>query len=144
MAITRNAFVELFWRIHPKLYRWTGGRIGGSIGSMPVLLLTTTGRKTGAPRTSALTYLPHGDDFVVIASVLGEPRHPAWWLNLEARPDATVEVGRERHAVLARQAQGGERDTLWKAVVAKMPDYEEYRRRTSRRIPVVVLERRKA
>jgi deazaflavin-dependent oxidoreductase (nitroreductase family) len=111
---------------------------------MPVLLLTTTGRKTGASRTTALTYLPHGDDFVVIASVLGEPRHPAWWLNLAARPDATVEVGRERHAVRARQAEGGERETLWKAVVAKVPDYEEYRRRTSRRIPVVVLERRKA
>ena len=144
MAFTRNAFVELFWRVHPKLYRWTGGRIGGSIGPMPVLLLTTTGRKTGAARTNALTYLPHGDDFVVIASVLGEPRHPAWWLNLEAHPDATAEVGRERHAVRARQAEGGERETLWKAVVAKVPDYEEYRRRTSRRIPVVVLERRKA
>jgi deazaflavin-dependent oxidoreductase (nitroreductase family) len=143
MAFTRNALVELFWRVHPKLYRWTGGRIGGSIGPMPVLLLTTTGRKTGAARTTALTYLPHGDDFVVIASVLGEPRHPAWWLNLEARPDATVEVGRERHAVRARQAEGAERDGLWKAVVAKVPDYEEYRRRTSRRIPVVVLERRK-
>ena len=105
MAITRNALVELFWRIHPKLYRWTGGRIGGSIGPMPVLLLTTTGRKSGAPRTNALTYLPHGDDFVVIASVLGEPRHPAWWLNLQARPDATVDVGREQHAVRARQAE---------------------------------------
>ena len=143
MAITRNALVELFWRVHPKLYRWTGGRIGGSIGPMPVLLLTTTGRKTGASRTTALTYLPHGDDFVVIASVLGEPRHPAWWLNLEARPDANVEIGRERHAVRARKAEGAERETLWKAVVAKMPDYEEYGRRTSRRIPVVVLERRR-
>jgi deazaflavin-dependent oxidoreductase (nitroreductase family) len=142
MAITRNALVEFFWRIHPTLYRWTGGRIGGSIGPMPVLLLTTTGRKTGASRTKALTYLPHGDDFVVIASVLGEPRHPAWWLNLAAHPDATVQVGGNRHAVRARQADGGERETLWKAVVAKLPDYEEYRRRTSRRIPVVVLERK--
>lgn len=142
MAITRNALVELFWRIHPKLYHWTGGRIGGSIGPMSVLLLTTTGRKSGAPRTNALTYLPHGDDFVVIASVLGEPRHPAWWLNLAARPEATVEVGRERHVVRAREAEGAERETIWNAVVAKVPDYEEYRRRTSRRIPVVVLERR--
>ncbi len=144
MAITRNALVELFWRIHPKLYRWTGGRIGGSIGPMPVLLLTTTGRKTGLSRTRALTYLPHGEDFVVIASVLGEPRHPAWWLNLEADPDATVEVGRERLAVRARQAEGAERETLWNAVVATMPDYEQYRHRTSRRIPVVVLERSKS
>jgi deazaflavin-dependent oxidoreductase (nitroreductase family) len=90
MAVTRNAFVELFWRVHPTLYRWSVGRIGGAIGGMPVLLLTTTGRKSGEPRTTALTYLPRGDDFVVIASVLGEPRHPAWWLNLAAKPDATV------------------------------------------------------
>jgi deazaflavin-dependent oxidoreductase (nitroreductase family) len=144
MAITRNAFVELFWRIHPRLYRWTGGRLGGAIGGLPVLLLTTTGRKTGDPRTSALTYLPHGDDFVVIASVLGEPRHPAWWLNLAARPDASVQVGGTVHRVRARQAEGEERDALWRAVVAKMPDYDEYRARTSRRIPVVVLERRTA
>src|SRR5262245_17045644 len=111
---------------------------------MPVLLLTTTGRKSGAARTKALTYLPRGDAFVVIASVLGEPRHPAWWLNLEAHPDATVEVGRERLQVRARKAEGEERETLWNAVVATMPDYEEYRHRTSRQIPIVVLERRKS
>jgi deazaflavin-dependent oxidoreductase (nitroreductase family) len=144
MAVTRNAVVELFWRVHPMLYRWSGGRIGGAIGGMPVLLLTTTGRKSGAPRTTALTYLPRGDDFVVIASVLGEPRHPAWWLNLAAKPDATVQVGGTRHAVRARQAEGEEREALWRAVVAKTPDYDEYKARTSRRIPVVVLERGRA
>jgi len=142
MATTRNALVETFWKIHPMLYRWSGGRIGGALMGLPVLLLTTTGRKTGAPRTSALTYLPHGDAFVVIASVLGEPRHPAWWLNLVACPEASVQVGRERIAVRARAADGEERETLWRAVVAKVADYEEYRRRTTRRIPVVVLERR--
>jgi deazaflavin-dependent oxidoreductase (nitroreductase family) len=144
MALTRNAVVELFWRVHPRLYRWSGGRIGGAIGGMPVLLLTTTGRKSGEPRTTALTYLPRGDDFVVIASVLGEPRHPAWWLNLAAKPDASVQVGGARHPVRAREAEGEEREALWRAVVAKMPDYDEYKARTSRRIPVVVLERRRA
>ena len=144
MAVTRNAFVELFWRVHPTLYRWSGGRIGGALRGMPVLLLTTTGRKTGAARTTALTYLPRGDDFVVIASVLGEPRHPAWWLNLAANPNASVQVGAARHAVRARQAEGEEREALWRAVVAKTPDYDEYKARTSRRIPVVVLERRRA
>jgi deazaflavin-dependent oxidoreductase (nitroreductase family) len=141
-AITRNAIVELFWRVHPKLYRWSGGRIGGRIGNMPVLLLTTTGRKSGRTRTNALTYLPRGDDFVVIASVLGEPRHPHWWLNLAAHPDAVVRVGGAEHRVRARKAEGAEREALWRAVVEKTPDYDEYKARTSREIPVVVLERR--
>lgn len=142
MAATRNAMVELFWKVHPRLYRWSGGRIGGSLMGLPVLLLTTTGRKSGQPRTTALMYLPRGTDFVVIASVLGEPHHPNWWRNLEANPEATVLVGRTRHAVRAREAVGDERETLWRLVVAKVADYEEYQARTTRRIPVVVLERR--
>jgi deazaflavin-dependent oxidoreductase (nitroreductase family) len=87
-------------------------------------------------------YLPHGEDFVVIASCLGEPRHPHWWRNLAADPKAVVEVQRERHAVVAREAQDAEREGLWRAVAERVPDYDEYRARTSRRIPVVVLERR--
>ena len=142
MAATRSAMVELFWKVHPRLYRWSGGRIGGSIMGLPVLLLTTTGRKSRQPRTNALMYLPHDDDFVVIASVLGEARHPFWWRNLEADPNASVLVGRTRYAVRAREAEGGEREDLWRRVVAKVADYEEYQARTSRRIPVVVLERR--
>jgi deazaflavin-dependent oxidoreductase (nitroreductase family) len=141
MAVERSAAVELFWRVHRSLYRWTGGRIGGSLRGLPVLLLTTTGRKTGRPRTTALSYLPHGDDFVVIASYLGEPRHPAWFTNLEARPEASVQVGPTHHSVHAREAHGEERDRLWNAMVAKMADYAEYQARTTRRIPVVVLER---
>lgn len=141
MAAKRNALVELFWRVHPKLYRWSGGRIGGSLLGLPVLLLTTRGRKTGESRTTALMYLPHGKDFVVIASYLGEPRHPAWWLNLEAEPLASVQVGSEHHPVRAREAQDEERENLWQTMSEKVPDYDEYKSRTSRRIPVVVLER---
>jgi F420H(2)-dependent quinone reductase len=141
MAATRNAMVELFWKVHPRLYRWSGGRIGGSLMGLPVLLLTTTGRKSGRPRTNALMYLPHRSDFVVVASVLGEPQNPFWWRNLEANPDASVLVGRTRYAVRAREAVGDERESLWRAVVAKVADYEEYEARTTRRIPVVVLER---
>ncbi|HSQ00627.1 MAG TPA: nitroreductase family deazaflavin-dependent oxidoreductase [Candidatus Dormibacteraeota bacterium] len=142
MAATRNAMVELFWKVHPRLYRWSGGRIGGSLMGLPVLLLTTSGRKSGQPRTTALMYLPRATDFVVVASVLGEPRHPFWWRNLEADPEATVLVGRSRYAVRAREAVGAEREALWRLVVAKVADYEEYQARTTRRIPVVVLERR--
>jgi deazaflavin-dependent oxidoreductase (nitroreductase family) len=142
MAVKRNAAVEAFWRIHPRLYRLSGGRIGGKIMGLPVLLLTTTGRKSGRSRTNALTYLPRGDACVVIASCLGEPRHPQWWLNLRARPEATVLVGRERRDVRAREAEGAEREDLWRAMATVTPDYDEYKKRTTRRIPVVVLERR--
>lgn len=142
MAATKNPAVELFWRIHPRLYRWTGGRLGGRVMGMPVLLLTTTGRKSGQPRTRALMYLPDGDRYVVIASYLGEPRHPAWWLNLQAHPDAEIQVGSRRIPVRAREADGEERGRLWSAVVETQGDYAEYQRRTERRIPVVVLEPR--
>jgi deazaflavin-dependent oxidoreductase (nitroreductase family) len=141
MAAKRSVFVEWFWRAHLRLYQWSGGRIGASLMGLPVLLLTTTGRKTGQPRTSPLMYLPRGDDFVVIASYLGEPRHPFWWTNLVASPSATVQIGSRRYRVKAREADGKEREDLWKAVTAKTPDYDEYQKRTSRRIPVVVLER---
>jgi deazaflavin-dependent oxidoreductase (nitroreductase family) len=141
MALRRNALVELFWRIHPRVYRWSGGRIGGALVGLPVLLLETTGRRSGARRTNALTYLPHGETYVVIASCLGEARHPAWWHNLVAEPRACVQVGSARFEVRAREAGGDERAELWRALTERAPEYDEYAGRTSRRIPVVVLER---
>ena len=144
MTTRRTKAVEFFWRIHLPLYRLSGGRILGRVMGMPVLLLDTVGRKTGQRRTNALTWFPKGDDFVVIASVLGEPRDPAWWLNLRASPDTTIQDGRERIAVRAREATGAEREQLWSALVAKAPVYAEYQALTERRIPVVVLERRPA
>lgn len=144
MAIERNAVIELFWRIHPKVYRWSGGRVGGSMIGLPVLLLTTTGRKSGQLRTKALTYLPQGDDFVVIASNLGDDRHPLWWLNLAADPNAQVQIAGARYPVQAREAEGDEREQLWRTVTSKTPAYDEYQAQTSRRIPVVVLERKAA
>jgi deazaflavin-dependent oxidoreductase (nitroreductase family) len=140
MAAKKSLLVEWFWKVHPKLYRWSGGRIGGTLMNMPVLLLTTRGKRTGAPRTRALMYLPDGDRFVVIASFLGEPRHPDWWLNLRAHPQAEVEAGGRRVTVVAREAAGEERERLWKAVVERQKDYAEYQQRTTRRIPVVILD----
>jgi deazaflavin-dependent oxidoreductase (nitroreductase family) len=141
MALQRNALVELFWRIHPRIYRWSRGRIGAELVCLPVLLLETTGRRSGKRRSNALTYLPHGDSFVVIASCLGEPRHPAWWHNLVAEPKARVQIGAAHHEVRAREALGEERAALWNALTQRAPEYDEYEGRTSRRIPVVVLER---
>ncbi len=107
---------------------------------MPVLLLTTTGRKSGQPRSNALLYLPEGEACVVIASNAGEPRHPAWWLNLAADPKAQLQRAGQLTAVVAREAVGDERARLWSKWLDKEPSYAVYEQRTSRKIPVVVLE----
>jgi deazaflavin-dependent oxidoreductase (nitroreductase family) len=108
---------------------------------LPVLLLTARGRKSGVLRTKALMHLPHGQDFVVIGSNLGSNRPPAWWLNLQADPTATVQVGGTEFAAKAREAQGQEREELWQSLAAKSPAYDDYKEITSRTIPVVILER---
>jgi deazaflavin-dependent oxidoreductase (nitroreductase family) len=104
-----------------------------------MLLLTTTGRKSGRRRTTPLLYLEDGGNLVVIASNGGNPTHPAWWLNLKSDPRAEVQVGRERRAVSAEEAEGEERERLWRAVVDVNRGYEGYQRSTTRRIPVVIL-----
>jgi deazaflavin-dependent oxidoreductase (nitroreductase family) len=139
-AIRRNKLTEAIWSLHGFLYRVSGGRIGGKVVGLPVLMLTTTGRKSGDKRSSVLTYLPKGRASVVFASNAGEPRHPAWWLNLLANPRATVQRGQETTEVVAREAEGEERARLWAEIVAAYDGYAEYEKRTTRRIPVVVLE----
>ena len=139
MSIARSPWVELFWACHKRLYRWSNGRIGGRMANLPVLLLETVGRKSGEPRLNALTYLPWGEQFVVIASLLGEPRHPAWYFNLRAQPEIKIQVGARRLAVRAHDAEGDEREAIWRRLVLESPDYEQYRERAGRKIPVVVL-----
>lgn len=135
----RTPIVELFWKVHPWLYRISGGRVLGKLAGMKVLLLTTTGAKSGAQRTTALTYLEADGGYVVIGSFLGEPRHPAWVHNLRANPRASVQVGARELAVSAREAHGEERARMWQQLVAVQPDYRAYETRTDREIPVVVL-----
>jgi deazaflavin-dependent oxidoreductase (nitroreductase family) len=130
------------WKIHIRLYRLSGGAIGGRIGRAPVLLLTTTGRKTGQRRTAPLLYLADGERLVVVASNGGAPRHPAWFLNLEATPQAEVQLRRDHRPVRGRQATAEERKSYWPQLVAIYRSYDSYQRRTSREIPVVVLEPR--
>ena len=126
--------------IHTRVYRLTRGKVGGRIGKTPVLLLTTTGRKSGQPRTTPLLYAKDGDGYVVIASKGGAPQHPLWYLNLQANPRAEVTVGSERRQVHARDTQGEERERLWRALGDLYPGYDKYAQKTSRQIPVVVLE----
>jgi F420H(2)-dependent quinone reductase len=139
-AVRRTKLMELMWKIHPWIYRRTGGRLLGAMMGMPILLLTTRGRKTGELRTRALMYLPKGDACIVVASYAGEPRHPAWWLNLQADPHATVQCGSRIRPMVAREAEGEERAALWAEVVKRESGYATYAERTTRRIPVVVLE----
>src|SRR5262245_23378651 len=139
-AVRRTRAMEMVWRVHRWLYGVSGGRIGGKMMGMPILLLTTTGRRSGEPRTSPLMYFPEGDACVVIASNAGEPKHPAWWLNLKKNSRATIQRGGEVTLVVAREAQGAERARLWAKLVQMESSYETYRQRTTRQIPVVVLE----
>ncbi len=126
--------------LHQFLYERTDGRIGASLGGRPMLLLRTVGRKTGQARTSALLYVPDGDDRVVIASKGGAPNHPGWFHNLVAQPDIEIQVGRERIPVRARIPEGDERERLWaKADEVNKGQYAAYQSRTDRTIPVVVL-----
>jgi deazaflavin-dependent oxidoreductase (nitroreductase family) len=127
-------------RIHTSVYRATGGKIGGRMGKAPVLLLTTTGRKSGQPRTTPLLYARTGDGYVLIASKGGAEHDPLWYRNLQANPSAEVQVGRRLEQVRARDAEGEERERLWRALTDLYSGYDGYAKKTSRTIPVVVLE----
>jgi len=140
MKIRRNALIKLFWQLHLKIYLWSKGRIGNRMRGLPVLVLTTKGRKSGLTRRNALMYLPYGKDFVIIASNLGDEKHPAWWINLKAEPTASVQIADSHYAIHVREADGEEREKLWQAIAEKNSDYEQYRTWTSRRIPLVILE----
>jgi F420H(2)-dependent quinone reductase len=143
-VIPRRRWVPLVARrggaIHRSLYRASGGRIGGTAWGLPVVLLTTTGRRSGRARTTPLCALPDGDALVVVGSFGGLDTPPFWWLNLQARPEATVQLGRERRAVAARDAEGAERERLWTELIARAPGYLRYQGLTEREIPLVVLE----
>lgn len=128
--------------LHRLLYRTSGGRIGGRLWDLPVVLLTTTGRKSGKQRTVPLCSLRDGEDVVVIASYGGLDQPPAWWLNLEANPHAELLAGRERRTVTARNAGPDERQRLWAELTSRAPGYLEYERRTDREIPIVILQSR--
>jgi deazaflavin-dependent oxidoreductase (nitroreductase family) len=124
------------------LYRATGGRLLGSFDGNPVLLLHHVGRRSGEPRVTPLLYLPDGDDVVVVGSMGGTPKHPAWFHNVCAAPDTEVELGRERRRVRARVAGPGERERLWPRLVRHYPAFQAYQDRAPREIPVVILSPR--
>ena len=127
-------------RLNVPLYRLSGGRLMGKVNEAPVLLLTTTGRKSGQKRTAPVVYLADGESYVVIGSNAGHRRTPAWSLNLKATPEAEVEVGRRRVPVRARVAEGEERADLWRRHNEQYSGFDEYEARTDRDIALFVLE----
>jgi deazaflavin-dependent oxidoreductase (nitroreductase family) len=128
---------------HAAVYRATNGLIGHRFpGSPPVLLVDHVGARSGKRRTSPLVYARDGENVILVASKGGYPKHPAWFHNLMAHPDTTIQVGSRRSDVHARVADPEERTRLWPKVVEVYGGYEDYRKRTDREIPLVILEPR--
>jgi deazaflavin-dependent oxidoreductase (nitroreductase family) len=131
----------LFGREHVERYRATDGAEGHDWQGTQTLLLTTTGRKSGKPRTTPLIYAPEGESYLLVASKGGSDESPAWYLNLSEHPEVEVQVKGDRFKARARTANAEEKPALWRKMVAEWPSYDEYQERTDREIPVVVLER---
>ena len=136
---TNRPLVRVVSAVHRGLYRLSGGLLGANVGA-PILLLTTLGRKSQQSRTTPLLYLKDGDHWIIVASNGGDDRHPAWWLNLKANPIAQIQVGRVVNQVQAREATELERNRLWPHLIGMYSVYDDYQRRTSRKIPIVFLE----
>ncbi len=122
-------------------FRNNDGKVDGQFAGSPLVLITTTGAKSGEPRTNPVVYTRDGDNIVIIASKGGAPTNPAWYHNLVAHPEVTVELPGETYTARARVTQGEERDRLFRAQADLMPGFNEYQQKTTRIIPVIVLER---
>jgi deazaflavin-dependent oxidoreductase (nitroreductase family) len=140
-----------WWRIwevgtsaHAAIYGLSRGRIGGSYQGAPVALVESVGRRSGKRRIHPLICSPDGESLIIVASKGGIDKHPAWYLNLKAHPETTANWRGEQRTVVAREAEGEERERLWAKMVDLYPPYEDYQRRTERKIPVLVLEPRAA
>ena len=131
----RNGLIK----VHSWVYRLSNGSMGGEFAKSPVLLLTTTGRKSGKTRTVPLLYLEDGDRIVLVASNGGAVSHPTWWLNLEANPDAEIQIKGIKRRVRAEKASADEKRHFWPLLTAMYPDYQSYQEITNRDIPVVIL-----
>jgi deazaflavin-dependent oxidoreductase (nitroreductase family) len=132
--------MTLYGPEHVERYRATGGEEGHEWRGTHTLLLTTTGRRSGEPRTTPLIYGRQGDDYLVVASKGGSDTPPSWYLNLQAEPGVEVQIMDKRFAAHARDATPEEKAQLWRTMTAEWPAYDDYQESTERQIPVVVLE----
>ncbi len=139
-AVKLNPAPKLFWRMHKWILRVGGGRAIDKLGKLSALILYTVGRKSGEVRTNALSYVPHSNAYVVVATNAGPDFHPSWWLNLCAKPEAQIEIRGAKTKIKWRVTNGQEADELHSKFVEADSSYAEYKARTKREIPVVVLE----
>ena len=138
-----DALLKTMNTIHRTLFRASGGRLLGKVAGMPVVDLETKGRKSGRPRRSMLTSpVQDGDKIVLVASRGGDPHHPAWYHNLKANPDVEITMAGKRKPMRARVATPEEKSELWPKVVARYKGYGQYQTKTTRDIPLVILEPR--
>ena len=136
-------FMRVMSTVNAWLYRLSGGRIGGRwMYGAPILLLVTTGRKSGEKRTAPLLYLEDGDRVIIVGSQGGMTKDPQWVKNIDADPDVEIEIGRSRRAMRARRGSTEEKAHYWPALCKMYPDYADYQARTLRDIPVLILEPR--
>lgn len=143
MANLKDRVFQLGTGVHRAVFQATNGRMLGNLGRMPVVMLTTTGRRSGQPRTTMLTApVVDGERVVLVASYGGDDRHPAWFLNLREHPDVELTMGGRQRPMRARVATTEEKAELWPRAVAVYRGYAAYQKRTSRDIPLVVLEPR--
>jgi deazaflavin-dependent oxidoreductase (nitroreductase family) len=133
--------LALITRVHRFVYLKSGGRIGANLLWMKMLLLVTVGRKSGRVRKTPLLYIEDAGRFIVVASNAGDSRDPAWWLNLQAKPTAQAQIGRERIEVRWRRASAAESEALWPKLTESYAFYPRYREKAGREIPIVILER---
>ena len=135
----RCSLIRAFGSFHAWAYEASGGRCGGRLMGLPMVLLHLVGRKTGKPRPTPLLYMKDGEDVVIVASFYGSANHPAWYRNLMASTECDIRMGRRRCRARARTATLEEHENLWPRLVDFYPDYAAYQSRTDRKIPVVIL-----
>ena len=135
---------KLFLAIQVGLYRISGGKLGGTLGAFKVLLLTTTGRKTGHAYTTPIGYFERPDSYIIVASNSGLPQHPVWYLNLKSSPQVTIQVLDRVIPVTAEILSGEPRAQAWQQVITTAPQYASYEKKTTRQIPVILLRPNKA
>jgi F420H(2)-dependent quinone reductase len=130
---------EFIFKIIVFLYTLSGGRIGGKVGKVPVLLLTTTGRKTGKQRTRPVAYIMDGSDYVITASAGGANKHPGWFFNIRSHPQASIQIQEKHRHVTGEIAEPEKKSVLWTRLVEVAPNFAGYQKRTTREIPMVIL-----
>ena len=132
--------IQQFIRFQVFIYRRSGGKRMGTLRGMPLLLLTTSGRKTGKQRVTPVMYIRDGDNYVITASNRGEDKNPAWFVNLQANPSTSIEVDGVTRSVVAHKASREEKDRLWTQLVKQASFFDDYRKKTTREIPMMILQ----